>query len=213
MSRHTTAALYDEYTLSSEVDRAARSVAAEWSEVVEVEDLSQGIWAHLLENHYVETVESMDIAARRSVLRRIAGHVASDAREDYDYFTGNFNYSTQEVRKILKAGSLTEHREFETNTERLDLDEGMDLLGAQDNDYAKVVFLHYAVGESQDVSNGQRLTRAVDALTRCMNSVHKNRHAVYTEGPGTRKVISNAQARAISDSYYDGDEVNLDFYR
>src|SRR5690606_39471710 len=80
----------------------------------------------------------MEPGARADVLARIGTHIASRYRDDYDYFTGNFRYSTREVRKILERGALYEER-TRTDTERLDLDEGVALLRKRNPRYAELI--------------------------------------------------------------------------
>lgn len=184
-----------------DIKRAAARTAREWEDVISADDAEQEIALTLLADTYAQQVAEMEPGARADVLARIGMHIASRYRDDYDYFTGNFRYSTREVREILERGALYEER-TRTDTERLDLDEGIALLRKRNPRYAELIGRRYLTGEQ--VAEKMALSRAVDLLTNCMNNVHRNRRAEYTEGPGTRKVISRESAAWITKSQYEG---------
>lgn len=178
-----------------DIQRVATRVGREWEAVTTAEDIEQEITLHLLEKRTAKRLAEFDPAARRETLYRIGTQLAVQERVDYDYFTGNFLYSTKDVRSILESGALTEGRE-KTRTERLDLDEGSRMLRGRNARYAGLVARRYLEGEQFTSSTDRKdLTRAVDALTECMNSVNAGRSRGYDEGPGTREVLSNAQAQ------------------
>lgn len=188
-----------------DIKRAAARTAREWEGVISADDAEQEIALALLADTYAQRVAEMEPGARADVLTRIGTHIASRYRDDYDYFTGNFRYSTREVREILERGALYEER-TRTDTERLDLDEGVELLRKRNPRYAELIGRRYLRGE--DLPGGterKELTRAVDLLTNCMNNVHRNRRTGYTEGPGTRKVISRENAAWVTKFQYEGD--------
>lgn len=188
-----------------DIKRAAQHIALEWADVVEAEDVAHDITVILLEwPNVLAQVSQLGQRQRRQYLFQVAQQVASKERVDYEHFTGNFRYSTREVREILERGALYEKR-TRTDTERLDLDEGVALLRKRNPRYAELIGRRYLQGEGMFGSTERKeLTRAVDLLTNCMNNVHRNRRAEYTEGPGTRKIISREDAAWIAKHQYEG---------
>lgn len=187
-----------------DIKRAAARTAREWEGIISADDAEQEIALTLLADTYAQQVAEMEPGARADVLARIGMHIASRYRDDYDYFTGNFRYSTREVREILERGALYEER-TRTDTERLDLDEGVALLRKRNPRYAELIGRRYLKGEELGETEARIVRRAVDLLTNCMNNVHRNRRAEYTEGPGTRKIISREDAAWVTKSQYEGD--------
>lgn len=182
-------------SLLPEIRAASERVARDWSSVTTADDVEQEMALHLLEKKSATTLSEFDPPARRTALYRIGVQIAVQERIDYDHFTGNFCYSTKDVRGILESGALAEGRE-KTHTERLDLDEGSAMLRDRNPRYAELIAERYLYG--YEVDDRKALTRAVDALTECMNSVNNGRSREYTDGPGTRKVISNAKAQVMT---------------
>src|SRR5690606_36305277 len=81
----------------------------------------------------------------------------------------------------------------------IDLSLGLKQLFLKNSTYAANVVNRYAYGIKPEDGKGRMdLTRSVDALTREMNSVSRRRKAEYTEGPGTREVVSNAKAHVMT---------------
>ena len=159
-----------------DIKRAATRVGREWSAVTTVEDVEEEIVVRLLEADYADRLLGFDPDARGVTLYRIGTQIANQARIDYDHFTGNFFYSTRDVRQILERGALHEGRE-KTNTERLDLDEGSALLSARNPRFAALIGRRYLLGASG--AEKRALSRAVDALTACMPPVNSSRSRAY----------------------------------
>src|SRR5690606_40410368 len=80
--------------------------------MVTAEEVAQSIWQDLLEKpgDLEEAHEIRGPALREFIEKRGARFVAKE-KEDYDYFTGNFFYSTQDVRNLLKRGALVRSEE------------------------------------------------------------------------------------------------------
>lgn len=98
-------------TLTNEVRQAAKTVARGWDGVVEADDVEQEIWVYLLEKRQVYAIQKLEEQHRRNLLRRIGTQISQQHRADYEAFTGNFLYSTDDVRAILeKASGGTENR-------------------------------------------------------------------------------------------------------
>ncbi|WP_439377871.1 hypothetical protein [Amycolatopsis lexingtonensis] len=178
-----------------DIKRAAARVGREWSSITTAEDIEQEMLLHLLEKDTALRLAEFDHAARSVTLYRIGTQIASQERIDFDHFMGNFLYSTRDVRQILERGALHEERE-KTHTERLDLDEGIAQLRERNPRYAELIGKRYLLGEV--VPEKMALSRAVDALTEAMNNVNSSRARSYTDGPGSRQVVSNAEAANIT---------------
>lgn len=188
--------------LADDVERAARIVARRWPDVIDEDDAYQEIWLRLLEKDYVGRVYEMDAAARGDVLRRIGVQIASQYRDDYEIFSGQVCYGTDEVYRLLSARMLVRDRSEldlsgETLAEYIDLHEARELLRSSIPRYAEVIDARFVSGEP--VPDTKLVTRAVAALTREMNRVHLRRSAVIVDGLGSRRVVSNSAARAASE--------------
>lgn len=190
--------------LLDEVDKVARGVAAEWSEVIDPEDLVQEIWLIITDRRYTETLAGLEPAARFSTLRKIGHQIAMQYRADHDWFSNQYHYSTTEVRKLLQDGRLSKERS-RTETEWLDLDEGWALLMDRNVNYSEILVQAFTLNTFDNTTGTARkdLSRAVDALTRCMNSAHKRRHAAH-DGPGSRKAVRNGHAQAMTSPEWQG---------
>jgi len=98
-----------------------------------------------------------------------------------------------------------ERTDTETVTERIDLFIAMGRLMQRNARYVDVVVRAFVTGDWDRSKDGKELTRAVDALTREMNNTHRRRVSEYREGPGTRKVVSNSAAQAMTARQWHGD--------
>lgn len=193
--------------LSYDVERAARIVARRWPDVIDEDDAYQEIWFRLLEKDYVGRVYEMDAAARGDVLRRIGVQIASQYRDDYEAFSGQVCYGTDEVHRMLSARMLVRNRaeldpSSETLTEYIDLHEAAQLLRDSIPRYAEVIGARFVSGSP--VADTKLVTRAVDALVREMNRVNRRRWVAHEDGPGSRKAVPNETARAITGHQWDG---------
>lgn len=194
--------------LLPEIQQAAKKTARDWNGIISADDAEQEIVIRLLEDAYAEKLLSFDQNARTETLEKIGRQIASDYRTDYDHFTGNFFYSTNDVREILERGALHEERDS-TNTERLDLDEGMALLKKRNFRYSTLIRSRYLFGiEPGNETDARATRRAVDLLTDCMNNVHRNREIAYSDGMGSREIISRQRAWVIAQKQYSGDSPN-----
>jgi hypothetical protein len=196
--------------LNAEVRSAARYTAQKWADVIETDDAEQEIWLRLLENDYTDRVSDMEKPARATVLRKIGQQIASQYRDDYEVFSGQVTYSTDDVRLLLGAGLIDREREAldthrETLSGWLDLHEGAQSLRDRNQSFAEIIWRRYVDGAELDATGRKALTRAVDALTREMNRVNTRRYAGHAEGPGTRQVLTNATARVVTARQYAGD--------
>lgn len=207
--------------LQPDVRTAAKTTAREWADVIDADDAEQEIWFRILESSadYSEEIASLDKPARVRVLTEIGHQVALNYRDDFELFSGNHTYGTRQVRQMLGRDALAgvhegsgvpiwelpqpiikqlERTDTETVTERIDLFIGMHRLEERNARYVYVIVQAFVKDEWDRTNNGMELTRAVDALTREMNRTNRRRKAEYTDGPGTRRVISNAEAQKIT---------------
>jgi len=218
-------------TLQKGVAVAARAVAHSWPGVVDQDDVEQGIWFRLIEaggNTQNKLVE-MDEAMRVRSLTQVGHQLAAKERDDYEYFSGNAMYGTDMVREFLKAGvfdflthdgrdswsfdeeSIRRMRFLQrpdsvSVTAMIDLTIALKTLFDEDSGHAAAIVNRYKYQIKPDTPNARRqLSRAVDALTRGMNSINRRRRAEYTEGPGIRQVVSNSKAQSMVSRVWNGD--------
>jgi hypothetical protein len=172
--------------LAEDVERAARVVARRWPDVIDEDDAYQEIWLRLLENDYVDRVYELDAAARGDVLRRIGVQIASQYRDDYEIFSGQVCYGTDEVYRLLSAQITLADLDpsSETLAEYIDLHEASQLLRDSIPRYAEVIGARFVFG--QPVSDSKLVTRAVSALTREMNRAYLRRSAAHAPGASFR---------------------------
>lgn len=187
--------------LEQDVRAAARVTGREWADVIDADDAEQEIWVRLLDAG-VKTwseIAGLEKPARVSVLNSIGHQIAMQHRDDYELFSGNYVYGTDQVRKLLGKGDFIDIETFDNAsdlsfTERTDLISALERLKKRNAAYVNVIGRAFVAGDELDSTERKNLTRAVDALTHEMNRTNKARRAEYSEGPGTRKVTSNAQA-------------------
>lgn len=186
--------------LSEEITEAARFVSWAWPGVADQQELESMIWVKLLENPgYTKSLMNMGVGERKKAIRRIGHQLASQERDDYDAFCGNYYYSTEDVRNILKRDKPMD-RKGVCHSEQVDLDEGFEALSKRDksrldgwngrgnkpSEYAKIVFSNFVLKEPIH-TNRMQLQRSIDALTLQMNKINIKRERLYFEdqnGPG-----------------------------
>lgn len=214
--------------LEPDVKTAAKTVGREWVDVIDQDDAEQEIWLLLLDrsDDLPGEIAALEKPARVSYLTEVGHQIAQQYRDDFELFSGNYTYGTRQVRKMLENDALAgvseesgvplwelpetvikqlNRSDTETVTERIDMFIGMSRLVKRNASYVDIITSAYLDRDFDRTKDGKALTRAVDALTKEMNRVHIARNADYTEGPGTRKAISNAKAQAITMKQYHGD--------
>lgn len=173
------------------VDKAARSVAS-GNGRVEWEDVAQDIWVRLLENvMYYHEVAGYDEPF--PALKKIAKQEIYKQNNAYEHFTGNYRYSPKEVRAILSEYLV--RVELDRIAEHVDVVEGLLMLKESNPSYFKVIIDKFVHGI--EPPNSSISTRAVDKLTQLMNKVNQSARYYY-EGVGARRIVSNAQAQALT---------------
>lgn len=193
--------------LGEEITSAARKVARDWPGVVDADDIEQDLWVRLLETESaIAAVLDLEPQARSRFLHRSGHVIAAQYRNEYDIFSGNFYYSTEDVRGILQKDPAQDEDQApmwellndweltpkhppaapdetpgsETLTEQMDLAEGMELLEEKNAWLASLIRGQFFEGVPRH-THRRYLTRAVDALTQCMNNIHRKRESKYRE--------------------------------
>lgn len=198
--------------LNKDIAKAAKAVALDWPGVIEADDIQQELWVRVLESEKtLNAITNAEPALRMDLLKRMGVQVASKYANDYEVFTGNIFYSSAHVRRVLEAGLLTATRRDlaemdETLTEFLDLHESFDVLKRINQEQAQAIWADFVEDnfDKSSPSARKKLSRAVNHLTDLMNQAYKRRMASYEDGPGSREVMSNARARAISSTQWEG---------
>jgi hypothetical protein len=157
--------------LGPAVRSAAEKVASNWPGVLTDDELTARLSLFLLEEELAVEIEELPDEGRRKRLEQIARLLVSKEVADFEHFSGNSFYHVSQVRSVLESGMLVRNRTMVT-TILPDLDEGCRLLVRDYPAYASYIYERYVRGE--EVFSGP-LNRSVNALTRCMNSIHKNR--------------------------------------
>lgn len=208
--------------LYPEIQRAAKKIANEWSDVVEADDLTNDIVIRLLEGNkgYAVTLWGMDTPQRIKTINMIASQLASEARDTYEYFHGNFRYSLEEVRQLLRDGALFHvgqsvvENHFNKRDEAggatdpnplgfkepkvRDHVENLDVevcFGSLTENQKRILVAKYYT-EDYD-GHHDLVTRAEEALMHAMNRNFRTRKTNH-DGPGSRQAISNAHAAVIN---------------
>lgn len=173
------------------VDKAARSAASS-NKQIDWEDVAQDIWVRMLEDpaDYDRLTKMEDPFGP---LKRIAKQEIYKQNSSYEHFTGDYIYTSGEVRGLLREYLIDVT--LESVAEHVDLVEGLLLLREKNSALFKVLTDKYVHGiEPKDAKYTQR---GVDTLTVQMNQVNKGARYSY-EGVGSRKVMSNATFQAKS---------------
>ncbi|AEK07327.1 DNA binding protein [Mycobacterium phage Fayely] len=188
------------------ITKASRSVAFQWPGVVEQDDVLQMIAERLWENPTsLMKVAAMEDKAQYRAVVGIGHQLASQERTDYDHYKGSYKYSVNEVKDLLGRNVLTEDLTGFIDA-TVDLMDGLTAMVAKTPQYVDSITSRYADGviPKQGAAH-KRLVDALTALTNAMNANNKRRHNERDDGPGTRTVLTNAQAQAVSSHQYDGD--------
>lgn len=195
-----------------QVRKAARSVAFQWPDVLTAEEAEQELWVRLMETQTsIDKLRNFDDRQRLNALIEMGHQIANKLLTEEMIASGNFRYCVNTVKGILKDAAEQE-RDPEakkvTKSALLDMTRGMEVLRERNAGYADAISSRYREGVVPDKGTAQvRLSRALTALTTCMNREYKRKYATRDDGLGTRKAITNSAAQAISQSQYNGDDV------
>ncbi|MFF0745277.1 hypothetical protein ACFYVL_33250 [Streptomyces sp. NPDC004111] len=208
--------------------KAGGIVAKKFPGSVEADDLTQGVMERFIEceNAARKLLDSGDVGGDRTIFKALlimANQVASAEVNRHRQFHGNFSYTTDHVRKLLASGLLIKAEDgnmFEAQLNalstgrkskkdfvtRVNVDDKIDLergFGQLTRGQREVIVRRYVDGDTLNNVERRDLTRAVEALTIRMNGSAALNKADH-DGPGSRRAITNASARAITGNSYDG---------
>ncbi len=220
----------DVMRLKVEVEKAAKTVAFKWPNVVSAEDMEQELYLHLLESpgSVEKLLNEFNDKDRLNAVVAIGHKIAGKEREDYEVFSGNFRYSVDEVKRLLvERGLLDEDHELGSswsskelisggefadlvNTKvsaDVDLKRGMAALRKSNSKYAEAIEGRYKEEEKKKSTQPERteryvLSRALTALTKEMNRSFKEQQRDH-DGPGSRKPVSAQKAHYKSKQNWD----------
>lgn len=86
-----------------DIRKIARKVEYDWPGVVEADDIVQEVCLHILERPGTQRdLSEMDHNSRYRTIHKIAQRIASQERDAYDVFSGNFRYSVDEVERLVR---------------------------------------------------------------------------------------------------------------
>lgn len=189
-----------------QVKRAASAAAKQWPGILTADDAEQELWKQLMESpgSMQKLRDEFDDRNRLNALIQMGHQIGNKALIAYQVATGNFRYSVNDVKDILKTRPGDKKV---TRTALRDLKLGMEALCEKNAAYAEAITDRYRADRvPQPGAKAVQLSRALTALTTHMNRAHKKQHASNPAGPGTRKAISTARAKAISQKQYNGEE-------
>ena len=183
--------------LMPDVRKAARSTAFDWPGTVEEGDLVSDLYIRLHGSPAtVDKLLEMEPGQRVYRLKRMAKQIASQARTDLDHFSGNFNYSVNEVKKYLSAGGLDKKLD-QFNTQIHDLREAFKVLQSTNENYANAIYQRYVLEVPPNPSTLNRaLTKISDLMNRSFNSQGSDH---FTGGR-----VTNRAALRVTENDYDG---------
>ena len=186
-------------------DQVARKVAQEYPGI-EAEDIASEALTRLY-----ESAERLCHANKDHLYKVLEGEgVSYAAKERYDYilFSSQYVYTPREIKAILKHVYYDESaRDVPTQRDDwlsadigpgvvgisiFDVDEAMDRIKPE---HRKLLERRYRDGE--DIKDRKAVARAIDHLTRAINR-RMYRKGYSEEGPGSRKAVSNREARHVT---------------
>ena len=178
-----------EQEIKEAIRRASGSVVYSWPDVVEKEDLEQELWVWLMESPSAQRkLTSIPRDERHKILVRQGHLIASKISDHNKVFAGDVVYSVEEVKEALLGRNLG-HDIVD------DLADAMEILRDKNNGHAAAIRSRYGDREfPKEPAARMVLSRAIVSLTTEMNRVLRNKFAEHTDGPGTRQVLSNAEA-------------------
>lgn len=202
------------------VTRVARAISYDYPDV-EAEDLAQGLYLRILELGWTNPDDESVVP----MLRKFAKNQAAKDRAEHLILSPQYSYQTSDVRRILrnvfgdwiKSPSFT-HSDDDgqalptRDAHSADYDsilvEYSDVKRAWEltpKHYRKIIFEKYALGYEFDDAGERRLRRAVARLCDYLNTYQPRSSHV---GPGSQRVIRNAQAQyLIRKDYSASDDV------
>ena len=169
------------------VKKAAESAERRWGGVLQADDIEQELWLFILESPRVqEYLTTSNPRAVMSALKRKSDSLCSKEQLDYGHFTGNFIYTPQYVKDLLKMKE--EGKELEVE-EEIDLGIALKYLARKNKTYHQYVHNYYFLGVRTPGDTQRRgRARAIEKLADIMNWTHRDRVKNHYDGPGTKNL-------------------------
>lgn len=194
------------------IDRVSKSVCKDFPDL-EVEDLSQELYLAVLTHRDTIPTPDEDNDPTALILH-IAKIYARKNRAQGLTVSAQYNYRQSDVRKILEESMWfysqwsegyvpeddpSEYRHSDSIIARADISWAIERLPEH---YKEAILNRFKLGmiPQQATPEYRKLDRSLRKLTDILNSYKRDRPA---DGPGTRRVISNATARFIIDGQSD----------
>ena len=207
MARHTGRQALEHFLL--DIAGIAKSVARKYPGV-EQDDLYQGLAEWLLKNGHRLKLE--ETKGCKYILTRAAHIMAGQERADALLKSVQYSYKSEDVRRILETvffdPELWMHAHVPEDAESIKY--GTDALDVTFD--VQLALRHLPILDSQSIfdffclgkvpapnsAERKRLDRAVSKLTDVLNSYEglRREQKAFSGGPGSRRVITNAQATA-----------------
>lgn len=177
--------------LQKDVKRAAKSVAFQWPDVIEADDVEQEIWLHILERPgtRVDLLE-MDELPRYRTISKIGHRIASKARTDSYYSRGVYLYSLADVKRMLNSGAIKEFQlkaqsydgdqisvnqvgpDSQVSDEVMDLRRALVRLSEKNERYAVAIINRYRLDQfPSNKSDTDALNHGIESLTNEINRI------------------------------------------
>lgn len=195
--------------LNEMIWKVAGRVASDFPDVEE-EDLAQDLWEMMLKER--STHDKTHEGWFHSFLTKRARKIAWDRRKEHLQWTSQYSYRNSDVRKILEHVFDKERWESmpipadAKSEDRNRLDVAVDISWAFDKlsvGYQAIIKRKYVDHETFTTgAEKSRFNKAVARLTDILN-FYRGKVAESRQGPGHRKVISNAHAGYIIQEQYD----------
>lgn len=187
--------------IQDEVRAVAKDVARKWPDVVTADDVEQDVMVLLLESPgTLNTVLNASPKIRKQMYFKLGHQEASKQHVDYEHWSGQFCYHVEDIRKFLEDGALTADSGIPESEVLSDLIEALAEMThkTSSSNYVDSILVRYVDGVVPDKNSAdrKRLNRAVTAVTERMNRIGEARLRAWSEGPGTRPVMTNARSHA-----------------
>lgn len=185
----------------ADIARAARIVAYKWPNTLEAEEFESEMLLRLSESPgSVEKLATWEPQKRLNALVRVGHQIAASERDDRDLFSGRFNYSVEEVKKLLSRQALDRELDrFDAAT--FDVRQAFEALRDTNKNYADAIYQRYVLEVTADKN---ALTRGLEKLTLLMNRGWATRTAEFHNGNRFRTRQSNEYGAAVVQNDYAG---------
>lgn len=192
------------------IRKAAGIVASNYPGFIEADDLTQQVAMIVMGtpktiNRLMDYVDS----ARIEALKKIAIQEASKMRDDYEVFSGQYEYSVDEVKEALEKG-LLDGIDWKTNDIAMDCKDA--LLEISDR-YCELLAQRYYKGVVPVRQSADQVatTRAVVDLAKRMNRNRSQRRREYASGDRERRAtLRNEEALEQTRNDYEGSDFTFE---